>query len=58
MDPITMQEDLQEDLYPEGYPDELIPDRCFTQDRETYENYPDIVYYNNPEEDEEDELQD
>jgi len=54
MDPIM----TQDDPHPDGYPDELIPDRYFAQDREAYKNYPDIVYYNDLEEDEEDELQD
>jgi|ETNvirenome_6_85_1030632.scaffolds.fasta_scaffold08424_7 hypothetical protein len=57
-DPMIFEDELYpsgypDELYPDGYPDELIPERCFIQDHEMHENYPDIVYYYQNEEDEE-----
>ena len=36
---------FEDEWYPEGYPDELIPEYCFTQDSGMRENCSDTVYY-------------
>ena len=46
------------DMYPDGYPDELIPAHCFTSFNEPGVNDPDAgYYYTHEEEDEDDRFQ-
>ena len=47
-------------LFPDGYPDELIPEHCFTNDGVPDEQDPDTEYYypQAQEEKEDDQLQD
>tara|TARA_Y100000385_G_C12777157_1_gene501872 strand:+ start:303 stop:464 length:162 start_codon:yes stop_codon:yes gene_type:complete len=47
------EEDIEMYEYPDGYPDELIPDHCFTSFSEPDVNDPDASYYYTQEEENE-----